>query len=172
MGMNYSKKVAAQLMFFVLLIGASCLGQKKETPEMVVARIRKQFAKLTVDSSKWRMVREDLEGRSTEGGEIKKFYRGDTLTKAVITFYGETGKSVSDYYFWDREVFFALERNSYYNKPMSVRGAKISKSEENRLYFDKQTLMRWINLKGKKVDSDLYADKEKQVLDVLKVVRP
>ena len=86
-----------------------------------------------------------------------------------MVFYGETGKTVTDYYFWERQLFFALERVTWYDKPLS---GKVKRQEENRLYFDKQSLMRWMNVKGKTVDKDYYSDKEKQVMDNLKVVRP
>jgi hypothetical protein len=182
--MNITKKKAV-LPFFVVLffICMNCAGQgvkkkggvavaRPETMEEVLLKIRKEYARINADSGRMRVVKENLEGPSTEGGKITKYYDGDTLRKAILVFYGETGKTVIDYYFFNRQLFFSFERNTWYDKPMSVKGAKVTKEEENRLYFDKQKLVRWANKKGKLIDKDLYADKEKDLFEVMKVVRP
>ena len=187
--MNTTKKKAvAQLLILILLVGVNCMGQgvkkkggtvaakpvavRPETMEEVLLRIRKEYARVNADSGRMRVVRENLEGPSEQGGKITKYYDGDTLRKAILVFYGETGKTIIDYYFFNRQLFFSFERNTWYDKPMSARGVKVTKEEENRLYFDKQKLIRWANKKGKLLDKDLYADKEKDLFEVMKVVRP
>ena len=187
--MNTTKKKAvAQLLILILLVGVNCMGQgvkkkggtvaakpvavRSETMEEVLLRIRKEYARVNADSGRMRVVRENLEGPSEQGGKITRYYDGDTLRKAILVFYGETGKTIIDYYFFNRQLFFSFERNTWYDKPMSAKGAKVTKEEENRLYFDKQKLIRWANKKGKLLDKDLYADKEKDLFEVMKVVRP
>jgi hypothetical protein len=200
--MNATKKKAvAPLLCLILLVGMNCAGQgvkrkgavakpgatkavagkavagkpvavRPETMEEVLLKIRKEYGRINADSGRFRVVSEKLEGPSVVGGKITRYYDGDTMRKAILVFYGETGKTVIDYYYSNRKLFFSFERNTWYNKPMAEKGAKVTKEEENRLYFNKQKLVRWANKKGKLIDKDLYADKEKELFEVMKVVRP
>jgi hypothetical protein len=189
--MNTTKKRAiAPLLFLVLLAGVNGMGQgskkkstavarpvaakpvaaKPETMEDVLLKIRKEYGRINADTGHMRVVNENLEGPSAEGGKIVKYYSKDTLRKAILVFNGEKGKMIIEYYYLNRQLFFSFEKNTWYDKPMAVKGAKITKAEENRLYFNKLKLIRWANKKGKLIDKDLYADKEKDLFEVMKVV--
>ena len=132
--------------------------------EAQIIIIRKECNKINSDTSKFHVVNEDLDDQSTEGGEIKKYYENKSLRKAQVIFYGETGKAIIEYYFLHREVLFLFRRTYYYNIPMYLKGSKISKTEEERFYFNNQKLIRWIDPSGKTAPKKLYPTKEKEII--------
>lgn len=93
-------------------------------------------------------------GRSSEGGNLEAYYRGRSLRKLVATYYGETGKRIVEYYFWDRSLFFVLDVDVRYNRPIFVGGMKVpplkvKSRAENRFYLNQGKLVRWIAADGK-----------------------
>ena len=82
----------------------------------------------------------EAKGESSEGGEVKKYYEGDTLRKIVSLYFGEMGKVVNEYYFLGGVLCFAYITRLYYDKPLS---GKVTKTEKDRYYFD--NCMYWLN---------------------------
>ena len=176
--MEYIKREIVFISLFICSFYANCLAQEakvesnntsraNDSTEILISKIRKEYNKINSDSSKLRIVKEDRSGQSTEGGELKKFYDGDNLRKAILVLYGETGKSITEYYFANGRLFFAYERIEEYNKPIYENGTKVNKVEENRYYFNNLRLIRWIN-SGKMINNSLYPAKEKELLDDIK----
>jgi hypothetical protein len=148
-------------------LGESTATANSDSVETKIIIARNEYHRITADSSKFRIVTENLEGQSTEGGEIKKYYEGESLRIAQVTFYGEMGKSVTDYYFLNKELFFSFHRIYHYNVPIYMKGSTINKVEEERFYFSKLRLIRWIGFNGKIVHENLYPAKEKEIVKSL-----
>lgn len=142
--------------------------RKKEGIIDTIAVIRNEYTRINNLSSKMRIVKKDIADESTEGGELKKFYLGDSLKKTILVFYGEMGIVINEYYFSDAKLIFSYKVEKWYNKPMSMDGSKIERVEENRFYFFDQKLIRWVKNNGKIEDRSLYSVKEKDVLLELK----
>jgi hypothetical protein len=172
-------KVLISLLLSIHLFGIDSLAQNLnveasrpskisgDSVEIIIKGIRKEFNKINSDTSKMRVTKEDKSGQSTEGGTITKFYDGNTLKKVRLVFYGETGKSTTEYYFLNGQLFFCFEQNDHYNKPIYEKNMRVNKKEENRFYFNKQKLIRWITDNGKIADKSLYPTKEKEIFDDL-----
>jgi hypothetical protein len=135
-----------------------------DTTNILVKEIRNEYHRINSNSSNLKIVSHDIEGQSTEGGELKKFYEGNILKKAILTFYGEMGMNFTEYYFKDGNLIFSYKVEKWYNKPMTMEGSKIYSVVENRYYFYNQKLIQWVNNKGKIEDKSLYPDKEKEIL--------
>ncbi len=128
-------------------------------------------------------INKDLSENSAEGGEIKAYYDDTVLRKVIATYYGEAGKKVVDYYFWDKSIFFIFVQDYKYNSPVyvtedmpeaGVEAYDESKTKifENRYYFTQNKLIRWLDSDKKKVDnrSPLFREKQKELLkDVLSI---
>jgi hypothetical protein len=143
--------------------GGSSSAVNFDSIETQIIIIRKEYNRINADISKFRVVEGDLEGQSTEGGEIKKYYEDKSLRKAQLIFFGERGRVMIEYYFLNREIFFSFERAFYYNIPMYEKGSRVSKIEDERFYFYNQKLIRWIGPDGKIVGANLYPAKEKEI---------
>jgi hypothetical protein len=144
--------------------GGSTSAVNFDSIEAQIIIIRKEYNRINADISKFRVVEEDLDDQSTEGGKIKKYYEDKSLRKAQLIFFGERGRVMIEYYFLNREIFFSFKRNYYYNIPMYEKGSKVSKIEEERFYFNNQKLIRWIGPNGNIVGANLYPTKEKEIV--------
>jgi len=150
---------------------ASRLSQiPSDSVEIIIKRIRAEFNKINSDTSKMRVIKEDVSGQSTEGGTATTFYENNDLRKLRVVFYGETGNSQTEYYFLNGQLFFCFEQNNHYNKPMYEKNIKVDKREENRFYFNKQKLIRWVTDNGKITDKTSYPSKEREILGDLKAI--
>jgi hypothetical protein len=138
-----------------------------DSVEFQIAFIRKEYNQINADIAKYRVVKEDLDDQSAEGGELKKFYEGESLRKVKLTFYGETGKAMTEFYFLNNTIIFCFKRTYYYNMPISEEKSKVDKVEEERFYFNKLIMIRWIGPNGKIVKAGMYVAKEKEINQIL-----
>lgn len=87
------------------------------------------------------------------------YFDGPTIVKVVATYYGETGKSLEEYYFADEKLIFVYRKESRYNRPLS---GKVVHSFENRFYFAKDRLIDWRNSMGRPAPNGAADYQEKQ----------
>ena len=129
-----------------------------------ITSIRQHYAQINRNGARYRKVKKDLSGFSAEGGTLVAYFDGPKIMKIAATFYGETGRTSEEYYYWNGKLIFVLRRESRYSKPMS---GKVVATKENRFYFKDAKLIRWIDENGKQPASDTseYADKQKEYLD-------
>lgn len=92
------------------------------------------------------------------------YFDGPNIVKIVATFYGETGRTTEEYYYWENKLIFVLRTESSYDKPLS---GKVVSTTVDRFYFSSDKLIRWIEENGKQVASDTseYSDKQKEYLE-------
>lgn len=129
--------------------------------ENVIKNIREEYKKINSDTNLI-VIEKDLTGLSTEGGVLFSYYDKTGLRKAVLTFYGEMGKSIDEYYFKDGKLIFLFKQKFYYNQPIYFEdGFKVERTEENRYYFCNEKLVRWID--AEKAMRDVYTDESKRI---------
>ncbi len=79
-----------------------------------------------VDTSRLRRVNvAQAPDKSAEGGETTFYYQGDEPRVVVITFYGETGRTVVRYYLAARDKYVAEQEVITYAEPISVRSRPV-----------------------------------------------
>ena len=130
--------------------------------EQKVKRIRAQYGQIERGLKQCRQVKRDLPGESAEGGELMAYFKDRSVEKLSAKFFGETGRALEEYYFWDSELIFVLRVESAYTKPMS--GVVKSKTEE-RFYFADGKLIRWLGNGNKPVS--LGAESDKRAAELL-----
>jgi len=140
----------------------------QDSVESRIKEIRKECDRINKDITKFKVVQEDINDQSAEGGILKKFYDGNTLRKAVLTFFGETGQSTSEGYFLNEEIIFVLQTEERYKSPIYMGKTETKSKEENRFYFKNEKIIRWIANNGKIMDTRLYPEKEKEIFDDFK----
>ena len=123
--------------------------QSDQTADSVRA-IRQHFTTINKGARRYKKIKKELAGFSTEGGELVAYLDGQVIVKIVATYFGETGRSLEEYYYWNGELIFVLRKEMTYDQPLS---GKVVRSEENRLYFEKRKLIRFIDQDGKQVHS-------------------
>ena len=109
--------------------------------EAKIKAIRQRYAEVERELAQCRQVKSDLPGESAEGGELTGYYKGGSLRKLAAQIYGESGKALEEYYFWNDQLFFVLRSETRYTRPLS--GVVQSKREE-RFYLDDGRLIQWL----------------------------
>ncbi|MBS1660030.1 MAG: hypothetical protein JST68_03155 [Bacteroidetes bacterium] len=149
-------KILSLLLIGCLVYGAS---RAQDSVAIYISRIRAEYQR--INSMSLKKVRVEEKNEASEGGEVFKYYSGDSLMKMTSSYMGAIGRQGSDYYFSGGELVFELVTDYHYDGYMT---GKIKRKEENRYYFYRRKLIRWINEKGKIVNKKLYAEKEKELL--------
>ena len=132
-----------------------------------VETIRQHYAAINKSVPLYRRVKKNLSGFSAEGGELVAYFHGPSVMKMVATFFGETGKAVEEYYFWNGQLIFVFRTGNNYDKPLS---GKVVKKTESRFYFKDGKLIKWLDENGKEValDSTELAGKQADYLKTAK----
>lgn len=132
-----------------------------------IEAIRQHYTSINKSIPLYRRVKKNLSGFSGEGGELVAYLHGPTVMKMVATFYGETGRAVEEYYFWNGQLIFVFNTDQRYDKPLS---GKVVRKTESRFYFKDDKLIRWLDENGKEVASDSteYATKQTDYLKTAK----
>ena len=100
---------------------------------------------------KWTVVDSVDLFESTEGGEAKFYFSNKQLQKISVIYFGETGKTIEDYYLLDSKLSFVFRKELRYNRPIfwdepDDEKFDIDKSiiTETRSYFYKDVLFEQI----------------------------
>lgn len=164
-----NKKVIILSLLLSLFAGARSLAQ--ENIEMHIQEIKTECEKINKDTAKLKTEERDIFGHSSEGGQLLSFYREKELRKAILNLFGETGKSSIEYYLLNGELICVSKTIVRYKAAIYMGKVEIRSREENRFYFKSEKLIRWIDHEGKIVEANLYAKKEKELLDSFKIVQ-
>jgi hypothetical protein len=116
----------------LLMTSAAFTRAADTSAEEKIKVIRAHYSEIEESLKQCRQVKRDLPGESAEGGELIGYFKDSSLRKIAATFYGETGKALVEYYFWDGRLFFVLRAESRYTTPMSGR---VKSKTEERFYF-------------------------------------
>jgi hypothetical protein len=119
-------------------------SQEKET----ISSIRVRYAAVNKNLAKYRVVKKELSGFSTEGGELVAYFDGASVVKMAATHLGETGRSLEEFYYRNGGLVFVFYRRETYDAPMS---GKVFKTEAERFYFADGRLIRWLDSRGRSV---------------------
>jgi hypothetical protein len=154
------KKITTMTLAGLIL---TLLGAAAAQTSDSIDSIRQHYATINQNVKLYRRVKKNLSGFSAEGGELIAYFHGPTVMKMTATFFGETGRSNEEYYYWDGKLIFVLRTENRYDKPLS---GKVVKKIEHRLYFKDDKLIRWLDENGKEVASDSaeYAPKQTDYL--------
>lgn len=157
------KKILTTIILAISVLAATSSAQTEDP----IPSIRQHYAQINRNAARYRKVKKDLSGFSAEGGTLVAYLDGTKIMKISATYYGETGRSNEDYYYWNSKLIFVLRRESTYSRPLS---GKIVKTTENRFYFKDDHLIRWVDENAKEVASDTseYTEKQKEYLDASK----
>ena len=104
-----------------------------------IESIRQHYASINQNAPRYRRVKKNLAGYSAEGGEVVAYFHGPTVMKMAATFFGETGRAVEEYYFWNGQLIFVFQTDNRYDKPFG----KVVRKIENRFYFKDGKMIRW-----------------------------
>jgi hypothetical protein len=162
------KMIIAMMVVLISGFTAMTAASATRTPQAdPIETIRQHYAGINKSIPLYRRVKKNLSGFSGEGGELIAYFHGPSVMKMVATFFGETGKAVEEYYFWNGQLIFVFNTEQRYDKPLS---GKVVRKTEGRFYFKDDKLIKWVGGDGKEVasDSSEYAGKQTDYLKIAK----
>jgi hypothetical protein len=135
------------LIFSQILYADSNLQYTRQEVNAIIKNIRKEYASINSAFSSYNKKTITLFGESTQGAEITGYYDKDgNLRKITTCYYGETGKLLEEYYYYNSICFFVFSRDlSYEVSIYDNSDVKIARVDENRYYFRDEKLIRWIS---------------------------
>ncbi len=151
--------LAISLLFNFTGVLALRASENADATADAIATIRSRYATINKNQQRYRKVKKDFSGYSAEGGTMEAYLDGKAVMKIVATHFGESGRAVEEYYYWDGRLIFVYRRDSMYDNPSS---AKVVSTSEDRFYFDNDKLIRWIGGSGQQVPSAQNEYGEKQ----------
>jgi len=157
--------LSALMLMTCLRVNNSSAQSQPRTVAEKLREIRAQYGTIKHELPTYRTIEREITGFSTEGGTLKAYVDQDHIKSIVAVFYGETGRSSAEYYYDDAgELFFVFQQESRYDKPFG----KIVHAREERLYFDRGRLIRWLRDANKQVSPNRpeYQEREKSLLEV------
>ena len=91
----------------------------------------------SIDSSKmfFDAVQKDADCFSTEGSNLIGYFKDFEIQKLEVNNYGEMGKSFEQYYFHNKEAFYACVITYNYNIPFYENGSAIKDSTLTKAYL-------------------------------------
>lgn len=130
--------------------------------------IRKEYNRIN-SLKNLHCTEEGIEGESAEGATLNKYYYNNQLVKATFTWFGETGKTIGEYYLKDGKAVFYYEMNERYNHHIADTSSKLTVVEkiQTRCYFHNNKLIYW--LKGDALQPmEGYPQQEREILASVK----
>jgi len=132
-----------------------------------ISQIKLLYSQYNNEIIKYEKKEFDIVGESTEGGKLTVYYSTPKVVKKIIAiFYGETGKSITEYYVINEAPFFVFETNINYNNFIYKKNKTTQTKIENRYYFYENNMIKWLDDKGKSINSnaDVFKNQEKNIL--------
>jgi hypothetical protein len=97
----------------------------------LILSIRRQYAIINKSLKTYRVVRKELSGFSTEGGELSAYFDGAAIVKIAVLNSGETNSFFEEFYYSKDKLIFVYRKQEIYDTPMS----QVVKRKEHRFYL-------------------------------------
>jgi len=104
---------------------------------MKINFVKAQYAEINNNLAAYKHVVKEDTAKTTEGNEVTEYFKGDEIRKIKVWYYGETGKAIFEYYFFNKKLIFFYTADYGYDKPIYVnRNVKVTSVKEKRYYFN------------------------------------
>ena len=159
---------------FVILVLFNTLPVLANTTPEVILNIRQKYQHLQTQLQDYRTVSRDIWGESTEGGRATAHYDHDNVLQRIeVIWFGESGKRIVHYYFDQTQLYFTLDQEVHYNRPIywnqsladevgdtELFDPKKSTVIENRYYFNHDQPILWLDNTRHAVDLNIEKNSE------------
>jgi hypothetical protein len=82
---------------------------------------------------RYKVVKKDMNGISSEGGQLTAYLKGKEIKKLVSVVFGEMGKSATSYYLRDGKLVYVKDVEYEYDRPIYEKGMKV-KNQKTSLF--------------------------------------
>lgn len=157
--LKLTKMILPVSLFFVLIsINLYCGGNGQSTSSQnlkdlvsIKDKMKIKCNQINTRIAKCGKKTEQILGESAEGGELVVYScDGQNPIKALLTYYGEMGNVVLEYYFDKNDVFIVRE-SQYYDQPFYIKGYKVIEVTRRQYHLHDNNLVELLG-DGKKVE--------------------
>lgn len=155
-------KIMKKLFFLVVpyLIAANVSAQSNSE---IISQIRQVYYSVNKQVEYIKEISINIEGESTESGELSLFYSDGNIVKSKLMNYGEMGKRSTELYYLDGVLVFLYDVIFNYDKPIYLGDITITSKDENRYYIWGGKLVKYISPEKAETWNELIPNlKEKQ----------
>jgi hypothetical protein len=127
-----------KFIFTLLLILPSALCEAQNIADTAqVNFIKTQYTEINNNLKSYRKVVKTDTVETTEGNEIRLYFSGDEIKKIEALYYGETGKALTEYYFFNKKLMFCYLAEYKYDVSINASNGKVKiiSTKEKRYYF-------------------------------------
>ena len=115
----------------------------------------------------FRELKKNIFDLSSEGGDAIFYYSKDSIKKVHCTFYGETGKSVFEYYINNNKVFFVSIEKYEYKLPIVNKKNIVKGKSKDLIYFVNSNICKIIrNDEIVNDDDSFFINTQKEIMDI------
>lgn len=150
----------------LLFLGTMTLAQSTDS---IVNDIRARYNDIRTHLGSYDTTSLVIWVGSAEGGHAIAYYADSNDLKLIeLTWFGENGKRIIEYYFDNQNLIFSFVREFDYNRPIywdeekakemgdnEVYDPKKTTIKEDRYYFENEQLFLWLDNDGNQVDLTL-----------------
>jgi hypothetical protein len=167
-------KIHRLFILTLLMISLSVFSYGQNTVDTAkINFIKTQYADINKNLKSYKRIEKTDTAETTEGNEVLLYYKGNEIKKIAAIYYGETGKALQEYYFYDKKLIFCYFADYRYDIPIYVNNGKVKivSPEEKRCYLDdgKLFLVKQKPLVFKSARFPIDPNKEVQRLINLKI---
>jgi len=122
----------------VLLLSSGLIYGQNVGDTSKINFIKAEYAKINGSLKSYRKIIKEDTAESTEGNEISLYFKGDTIKKIKAIYYGETGKALTEYYFFNKRLIFYYFEEDRYDVPINANNGhvKTASKKEKRYYLN------------------------------------
>ncbi len=134
------------LVILLILSTAFCFAQNGSDSAQLNF-IKTQYGETDKDLKSYRKVLKTDTAETTEGNVIQLYFNGDEIKKIKAIYYGETGKAIKEYYFFNEKLMFCYFVEYKYDVPINATNGKVktASKKEKRYYFkDDKIFLVWL----------------------------
>ena len=127
-----------KLLVTIVLLDLPFAAFAQKTSDTVwVNLIKTQYAEINKNLKSYRKVTKTDTTETTEGNEVLLYYSGNEIKKVSATYYGEAGKALNEFYFFNNKLIFCYCVDYRYEAPIYSQKSKvkIASTTEERLYL-------------------------------------
>lgn len=152
----------------ILVFLSGAYSSHAQSPDSLKKAIRTKYQAIRSDLKSFDTVIIDVWNESTEGGQTTGYFKKKNLKLIESVSFGEKEKNELELYFENGLLFFVYEKHYTYNRPIywgekhmkenndtSTFDPKKTIVAEDRYYFHREKLIRWLDTNQKVVDLTL-----------------
>lgn len=189
--MNMKKVLSYSLLFVIMACGngtdntIDSLGneasQRRENTEgtddvildieEIISNIREHYGAINYNVKYYDKVSKVVSSADDHTISLKGYFKDGELRKMTTRYEDDFERRIEEYYFWDNELFFVYTQFDVDYPHDELSNYQSEAPGQNRYYFHKDNLIRWLDPEKEEVVASKFSSKEAKILSEVRYLR-